>query len=105
MKLDLDLDQANTMPEPTSYDPASKFYPTVHLSLKEAEIPASGEITFKFRRVEKTETERNGVERCSYTLELTKLTECCCCEDEPRKSPSRESEDALDALMKAHPYK
>lgn len=75
------------------------YYPSLYLegtgSLKD--IPESGTLTIRFKRVSQTERERNGDKSCSVELEVREIIGADAGDAETEKS----GEDALDELAKA----
>lgn len=86
-----------------------KSYPTAHLETTEdLELGKRGTVTFSFRMVEHTETDRDGKECYRCVLELRELvsstseaaTEEDDAEDEDEKYMDARGDDALDMLRK-----
>jgi hypothetical protein len=78
-------------------------YPSLHLEFvgdDAVDFPKDGKVTFEYHLASETESDRNGKERCSYTLEIRKLLKV---EGEKDIRPSKSdtsAADALDKLMK-----
>jgi hypothetical protein len=86
-------------PEASKPEEPKEHYPSVYLSGEKAyELPESGEMTVRFKRVSRSETERDGKERHEVTLDLIEITSV---------KPDKETEDsdspeaALDKLREA----
>jgi hypothetical protein len=72
------IDLGKKMGEMTPYNPSSpgeKYYPCLYLDWDESyEIPASGVMTVRFVRTRETNTtEKDGKERQSVSLDVTKI--------------------------------
>lgn len=102
--LNLDLAQKPEVATNTPYNESGAYYPTLHLTdvPEDIEIPESGKLMVEFKRLEKVEVNRDGKERCSYTLEICKIVSCDCEGGEAKQSPSRNTENVLDALLKEY---
>lgn len=100
----LNLDLSQSVKQPGTFTNSETYYPTLHLSdvPEDMEIPESGKLLVEFKRIEKVEVNRDGKERCSYTLEICKIVSCDCEGGEAKQSPSRNTENVLDALLKEY---
>jgi hypothetical protein len=104
MKMNFDLAQKDMMccsPEPISKSDRMS-YPSFHYSGdKELDLPDSGLMTIRFRKSGSSEnTNSNGKESYSCTVDVQEIVSV---EDSggAKKSAARESDDALDALVRA----
>jgi hypothetical protein len=97
----IDLGQKMDFPEGPIMVAAPKeeskvHYPSIYIrggsELKA--IPESGTITFRFKRVSKSERERDGQKNCELELECREITDVASGSGKSEESPGR----ALDAL-------
>jgi len=95
MKVNIKLGKKNgcceTMPSPISN---TTYYPSLYLSGEKVELPNSGEITLKFKKVSETKSTRDGETHFSVELDILEI-----CEVEGKEENEKEdSGDALDKL-------
>jgi hypothetical protein len=79
-------------------------YPSLHLEFDDEDapdFPDDGTITLRYHVSQKTESDRNGKQRCSYTLEVQKLVDVKGEKDIRPSKRDTSTEDNLDRLMKA----
>ena len=78
-------------------------YPTFHVeSKKKIDFPEEGEMTIKFKKIRSEHSTGERGERYSCTIEVRGIVDMEADENpEPKKSGSREAEDALDAIARA----
>lgn len=78
-------------------------YPSLHLEFTDEDapdFPDDGTVTFRYHLSQKTESDRNGKERCSYTLDIQKLVDVKGEKDIRPSKRDTSTEDNLDRLMK-----
>lgn len=80
MKIDLGVTPSKGEPSlsaPVSVgDSGPPYYPSLYMSFPDSRLdglPEEGTITFRYKTVATTESERNGKESCSVELELRKI--------------------------------
>jgi len=96
--MSIDLNQADSIPEVVKATSKEKYYPSFHYSgEEELDLPDEGEMTVRFRVVERTESERNGKKTCSYTIEVQSIEDV---EEENDDSPTKSYDEAGSALDK-----
>lgn len=75
------------------------YYPSLYLEgtgeLKD--LPESGTLTIRFKRVSKSETEREGKKRCTVELEVREIVDA----KSGDASSDEDAEDVLDALRES----
>lgn len=57
-------------------EPGSPYYPSLYMSFSDSRLdglPKEGTITFRYKTIATTESERKGKESCSVELELRKI--------------------------------
>lgn len=95
MKIELGRKNLNgAMPMPcsnTSDGPA--HYPTLYISDISESLPEGGEITFKFKKVSETKSNRNGEKTHSVDLEMREI-----CDVKGAKSKKDDAGENLDRL-------
>lgn len=99
VKLGISYDvKALPMPETTS---SGVSYPTLYIAdAKDLELPKSGTMTIRFKRVGETERIVDGREKCSYDIEVHEVLDVV--PDDPKeyeKGPKMKS--AIEALKEA----
>lgn len=99
VKLGISYDaKAPTPPEVAS---SSVSYPMLYIAdAKELEVPKSGTMTIRFKRVGETERIVDGKEKCSYDIEVHEVLDVV--PDDPKeyeKGPKMKS--AIEALKEA----
>lgn len=88
---------------PTSVSDHKQEYPTLHLEFSGEDaydFPKDGTVTFQYHLASETESDRNGKKRCSYTLEIRKLSGVKGEKDIRPSKTDTSASDALDKLMK-----
>lgn len=105
MKTPINLGQKYSDPccaplcDKASSEPPKEHYPSVYLSGEEAyDLPESGTMTVRFKRVSRSETEREGKERHEVTLDLLEITSV---KSDKKSEDSDSPEAALDKLRAA----
>lgn len=92
------------MPMPVSASESKKHYPAFHYDgTEDIGLPDEGTMEIKFVKTASSVSESDGKKRYSCTVEVREILEVEGEEKDaaPTKSYSRDSEDALDALMAA----
>jgi hypothetical protein len=98
MSMSIDLDQKDSYPEVVKNTADTrKYFPTFRYSGKELDLPDEGEMTIRFKVVERTESERDGKKTCSYTIEVQSIEDV---EEESDDSPTKSYDEAGSALDK-----
>lgn len=101
--VDLALPHFSGEPYPVSAPDRGPEYPTLHLEFAgedAVEFPKDGTVTFKYHLASETESDRDGKKRCSYTLEVRKLTDLKGEKDIRPSKRDTSTEENLDKLMK-----
>lgn len=96
-KYPIDLGRKMGSPECSPVN-GDTYYPTLHLEWEDNyDLPESGEITVKFKKVAETNSERRGETRQSVELEITEL-----CRVKAAKSGDKDEDrgQILDKILK-----
>jgi hypothetical protein len=98
MKMNLDLGKPGPEFGPAEINRTEPYYPSFHYEGKEPlDLPKSGVMTIRFRKSGSSESEgRNGDEHYSCTVDVLEIVSVE--GSEPKKSASKQTEEALDGL-------